>query len=123
MVEEQGAFGRIEILRLRAVAIAAEKPHRDERVKEIGDGPRVKLQFRAQFRPNETTPGEFGEHAEFDGRQQDFGMPKTESGLQYGRGIERGGCQMAIGLNFAWLDWWLRRVAQMRLLFAIAFGK
>ena len=49
LVEEQCAFGRVEILRLRAVAFAAEKLHRDERVKKIGDGARVELQFRAQL--------------------------------------------------------------------------
>jgi hypothetical protein len=42
----------------------------------------VHLQFRAELCAGETATGEFREHAELDGREQDFGMPKTESGLQ-----------------------------------------
>ena len=56
-IEEQRAFGRVEILRLRAVAFAAEKLHRDERVEKIRDAARVELQFRAQLRAGEAATG------------------------------------------------------------------
>ena len=46
-VEEQRAFGCVEIFRLGPVAFALEKLHRDERVEKIRDGARVKLQFSA----------------------------------------------------------------------------
>ena len=83
-VEEQRAFGRVEILRLRAVAFAAEKLHRHERVEKIGDAARVEFQFRAQLRAGETAIGELREEPHLDGGEQDFGMPKSEGGLQDG---------------------------------------
>jgi hypothetical protein len=44
----------------------------------------VQLQLRAQLRTGKAPSSEFGEQAEFDGREEDFGMPEAKSGLQDG---------------------------------------
>lgn len=66
----------------------------------------MELQFRAQFPACETTISEFGEDAKIDSRQQDFGIPKAEGGLQDSRGIK-------IGVHFRAI--WLMIVKGRRL--------
>src|SRR5439155_25605939 len=66
---------------------AVEEFHGHERIKEILDAARVQLQLRAEFRAREAAAGKLGEHAEFNGGEQNFGGPKRKSRLQNGRWI------------------------------------
>src|SRR6185312_16252378 len=86
LIEEQQAFGRVEVLRRRAVSVAAEKFHRDEGVKEVGDAARMEAEFATQLLSREAAITQPGEHAEFDGGPQDFGRPERKSGLENGIG-------------------------------------
>jgi hypothetical protein len=75
---------RVEVFCRRAVAIAAKKFHRHERIEEIRDGARVELQFRAELRPSQVAICELGENTKLDGCEQDFGRPKRKGGLKNG---------------------------------------
>jgi hypothetical protein len=77
---------RVEILRLRAVAFTSEKFHRDEGIKKVGDPPWVQPEFPAQLGSRNTPISQFGEQAELDGGQQNFGIPKRKCGLKDGIG-------------------------------------
>ena len=67
---------RMAISRRRTVALAPKKLHGHERVKKVGDGAGVELQFRSKFRTGESAIGELREHAGFDGGEQDLGCPE-----------------------------------------------
>jgi len=86
-VQEHGTFGRVEIFCLGSVAVSVEKLHRHKRVKKVGDGAWMEVQFPAQLRAGETPIRECGEQADLNGREQDLGPPKTKGGLQDRRRI------------------------------------
>jgi len=79
--EEQPGRG-VVVLRLRAVALALEEAHRQERIEEVLDAARVQLELRSQLRPRHAPRAEAREHAELGGGQEHLGRPEGEGGLE-----------------------------------------
>src|SRR6185312_14203452 len=62
---------------------------------------RMQLQLRTEFLTREPATAKLGKQTKLDRGEQDLGMPKAESGLQDGGGIERGVHKSAAALLVA----------------------
>ena len=78
-----------EVAGLRSIAVAAQKVHGDQRVKEILNPAWMQAEFGAEFRANEVAIAQLREEFHLDGGEEDFGIPKRKSGFQDRRRIER----------------------------------
>jgi hypothetical protein len=87
-VKVEGAGGRIEIFRGRAIVLPSEEVHRDERVEEVADAALVQAKFPTEFRAGNAAIAKFAEHAELDGSEKNFRRPESESRLENGAGIK-----------------------------------
>ena len=83
-IEIKSAGGRVEILRVGAVAFALEEFHRHERIEKIGDAARMQFEFFPELRAGEPALAERREDTELDRGEQDLRIPEAEGGLQNG---------------------------------------
>ena len=87
-VEIEGSGRCIEIFRVRAVALAIEEFHRNQRIEEVADRAPVQADFGAHLRACKPTIAELGKYFELHRSEENLGRPEGKGSLKDGTGIE-----------------------------------
>ena len=110
-IEEQRRLGRVAVARVGPVAIALEKAQGEQRVEEIGVGPRVEAERLLQIAAGHGPVAEGGEQPHFQGREQDFRRPEGHADFHQSCGGQFGHRSCPGGRG--WSGGWGRRFAQL----------